>query len=248
MYRVRCSSIDTLLAGCGKVTNKLEWKNLDKMSDAHIRLAIEIYNKAHGFETEPVTTLDLEAGNEHESEAILMYDEFFKTNFHPAYLKSRKNMEGKDFEASNEYLTGTRDFGDDLETDDCKVSVDKNVFDIKKFKKPETNYVLQLNGYGLLYGTPVLKLYNALMPLTSGQVFKKVSSAAYVKMYGDIEQMELTDRLEKNYNYDLLPLSERIFVREVETIPGFDYIIKKRVERLNEWIDDNKSKLYKIKK
>lgn len=245
MYKVRCSSIGTLLAGCGKVTNKLEWKDLTKMNDSHIGLAIEIYNKKHGFESESITTLDMNAGNEHESDAIKMYDEYFGTKYHKLYLEGRQKMKesGKRSEMSNEYLTGTRDFGDNKKTIDCKVSTDKNVFDRKRFEALDLGYICQVNGYGYLYGTKELELYNALMPATFGQIKKMVSSKAYIEMLDDFQQDELQARLEANYGYDFLPLAKRVQAVPIPKIDNFQEIIKVRVETLNEWIDKNKNYL-----
>jgi hypothetical protein len=130
MYRVRCSSLSTLLAGCGKskVKNKLEWDDLDKMNDSHIKLAIQIYNKTNSlFEAADIDTLDMRAGTVQEHLAVKMYDEHFKTNFSD-YQKIRKY---------NDWIEGERDFGDDEVTIDCKISTDKNVF--------ETNSLLTIS-------------------------------------------------------------------------------------------------------
>src|SRR5574343_588060 len=90
MYKVRCSSLGNLLAGCGKEKNKLVWNDLKAMSDAHIKLAIEIYNQyTYGFKTENVVTLDMHAGTENESEAVRLYDRVFKTNCYAEYEKTR---------------------------------------------------------------------------------------------------------------------------------------------------------------
>lgn len=239
MYKVRCSSLSTLLGGCGKVNNKLEWKDLDKMNDTHIRLAIEIYNKANSlFIPAEVKTLDMSAGNEMESEAIQMYDSHFNTNYHTDYVLNRGVLQ--DFEKSNDWITGTRDFGTTTKTIDCKISTDKNVFDTKKFMPVETDYTIAMNGYAWLYGSKELELYNALMPATYGQIKKFVSNMSYIECFNEEQCDVYQELIETSYDYSLLSIAKRINIKEVPIIPNFDEIIKKRVEVLNKWIEENK--------
>lgn len=241
-YKVRCSSFSTLLGGCGKVRNCLEWNDIDNWNEAHIKLAIEIYNHTEGiFTPAEITTLDMSAGNENESDTVKLYDEFFGTNYFTDYEISRSVTQK--FNKSNDYLTGSRDFGNDVKTIDAKCSTDKNVFDAKKFVPLETDYIIQQNGYSLLYGTPELELYNALMPATFGQIKKFTDNKAYIEMLSDTEKDEYQFKLEDNYSYQFLPLSKRISVREIPLIDGFSEIVKKRVTILNNWIESNKHKL-----
>jgi hypothetical protein len=243
-YKVRASQFKTLLADCGKVRNKLEWENLELMNASHIKLAIEIYNSNQGmdaFVPAEVKTLDMDAGNENEPYAIEMFDEFFKTNYYESYKNSR-NL-GLDFERFNDYLTGTRDFGDTETTFDCKCSTDKNVFNNKIFKPTEVDYIVQLNAYGYLYGTPKLKLYNALTNATMGQIKKFVSNKQYIDCLSELQANEYCEHIEKMYCYENLDLEKRIDVREVETIEGFPEIVKKRVTVMNNWIEANKHRL-----
>jgi hypothetical protein len=238
MYRVRCSSLNTLLAGCGKVNNKFEWTKLDTMNDSHIKLAISIYNKENGFTPAEIKTLDMSAGTELEPEGVLLYDEFHKTNFYPDYIKSRENLGS--FEKSNDFITGTRDFGNDIKTIDCKTSTDKNVFDCKKFEPIEPNYVVAMNGYSWLYGTPELELYNVLMSATFGQIKKFVGNKAYIDEYSEEQTDIYQQMMELNYDYRFLDLSKRIDTKPVPIIENFEEIITKRVQEMNKWIEKNK--------
>lgn len=239
MYKIRCSQLATLIGDCGKVSGKYEWKDLGKMNDAHIKLAIQIYNSANGlFTPADVCTLDMETGKEMEPEAIQMYDQHFRTSFFADYEAKRAVL--SNYEASNEYITGTRDFGSDTQTFDCKISTDKNIFDLKKFKKPEINYTIQVNGYGWLYGTDDNYLFNALMNASFGQVKKHVDSKAYVEILSDEERDLYQQIVERNYSYDLLPISKRIDVKPIDKINNFPEIVKARVETMNEWIEKNK--------
>jgi len=243
-YRVRCSQLSTLLDGCGKVRGKLEWKDLSKMSDSHIKLAVEIFNASRGFFSQKIQTLDMSAGIEHEPEAVKMLDSSRSTKYYDQY-KVVRDLNAP-FEKSNDWLTGTRDVGNNKETIDIKVSTDKNVFDIKRFAKLEPRYIIQLNGYGLLYGTEELFLANILMPATFGQIHKMVSSESYISMLTDEMQDMLQDKLENNYSYDHLSLSQRIQVKEVPKIENFEEIVQKRVETLNTWIENNLETKYDI--
>lgn len=239
MYKVRCSSLDILFAGCGKVNNKYEWKDLSKINESHIKLAIEIYNKANGlFVPAEVCTLDMNTGSELEPDAIKMYDSFFNTNYFPDYEECRNKL--LDFEAENEWITGTRDFGNIQQTIDCKISTNKNVFDLKKFTPVEVGYTIQVNGYGWLYGTKILKLYNCLMPASFGQIKKFVDSKGYIEMLSDEQRFAYEEVLEASYNYDLIAIEKRINVKIIPQIENFQDITKKRVEVLNEWIEKNK--------
>lgn len=238
-YKVRCSSLGTLLSGCGKVTNKYEWKDLDKINDTHKKLAIQIFNSHHGFISPEINSLDMAAGTEHEPKAIMMYDECYNTNYYSFYKDARDKKGSKPFERSNDYLTGTRDFGDTISTFDCKVSTDKNVFDMKKFEAIETDYVLQLNGYRLLYETNNLFLFNALMPPTEEQINKIISKKVYFSNLNLEQEFIYREIIEANYDYDFIPLKKRIQLKEVEIIENFEEIIYKRVNVLNNWIKDN---------
>jgi len=91
----------------------------------------------------------------------------------------------------------------------------------------------------MLYGTKKLRLVNALMPKTYGQIRKMVSQQSYIVMMSEIEQDELQEQLETMYSYDYLTMSERLSVREVPLITDFDELVKLRVERLNKWIREN---------
>lgn len=238
MYKVRASSFSTLLAGCGKVNNKFEWKELDKMNDSHIKLAIEIYNRAEGiFVPAEIHTLDLNAGNENEPEAIQLYDSVNGTNFYEQYIIHREKMIGLPYERSNEWMTGTRDFGDKFSTYDNKTSTDKNVFDMKRFSPIPIDNVVQVNCYGLLYGTKENFIVNTLMPATFGQIKKFTDSKAYIEMLSDSERDEYQEKLEANYDYSLLPKAKRIDKRPVPNIDGFEDIVKIRVETMNDWIE-----------
>lgn len=243
-YRVRCSQLSTLLDGCGKVRGKLEWKDLSKMSESHIKLAVEIFNASRGFVSQQVQTLDMIAGIEHEPGAVRMLDDFRNTQYYDQYNIVR-NLNAP-FEKSNDWLTGTRDVGNEKETIDIKVSTDKNVFDVKRFAKIEPRYIIQLNGYGMLYGTDDLYLANILMPATFGQIHKMVSSESYMSMLTDEMQDMLQDKLERNYSYDHLNLSQRIQIKEVPKIENFEEIVSKRVEVLNTWIKHNLETKYDI--
>ncbi len=238
MYKVRSSSLATLLSSCGKVNNKLEWIKLDVWNDTHIRLAIDIYNKHHGFVSPEIKSLDMSAGDELEEEGVILYDKHFKTNYHFGYSASRDKIQS--FEKSNKYATGTRDFGNDIKTIDQKTSTDKNVFDAKKFTKVEVDYTIAMNGYKWLYGTPELELYNVLIPATFGQIKKIVDNKAYIDMLSDTERDKFQEEVEKNYDYSKLELSKRIDVKEVPIITDFEEIIITRVKRMNKWINENK--------
>lgn len=239
MYRVRCSQLATLIADCGKVKNKLEWTKLDTMNESHIKLAIEIYNRANGlFTPAEVCTLDMNTGTELEPDAIKLFDEFKGTDFYKAYEENRAVLSY--FERENEYITGTRDFGNLKSTYDCKISTDKNIFDLKRFKPVELGYTIQINGYGWLYGTDENYIYNALMPASFGQIKKFVDSKAYIEMLTDDQRFEYEEKVESNYNYDTMPLSKRISIKPVEQITNFPDIVKARVEVMNEWIEKNK--------
>jgi len=239
MYKVRCSMLSELLSSCGKVTNKLEWTKLDVWNDTHIRLAIEIYNKSNGIFVSPdIRTLDMSAGNELEEEGVIMYDKHFGTNYHFGYSASRDVLNS--FEKSNEFITGTRDFGSDKKTIDQKTSTDKNVFDAKKFKGVETDYTIAINGYKWLYNTPELELYNVLIPATPSQMEKIVNNKAFIDMLSDPERDKFQEEIEKNYDFEKLELSKRIDVKEVPVIENFEEIIEKRVKVMNKWIEANK--------
>ena len=240
-YKVRASMMSSFLEGCGKVRNKMEWSDLSKMSDTHIRLAVELFNSLNGFETNRPTTLDMMAGIENEDEGIKMFDEHFGTDFYTGYKEGREvaNVLGLKYDRENDFLTGTRDFGNDQKTYDAKGSTDKNVFDTKKFVDLEPNYVIQLNCYRLLYGTDELYLYNYLANATYGQIRKMVSNESYVYMLTDEMQDELQEKLERNYTYDHLPLSHKISVREVPIIENFAEIVEERVTVVNNWIEKN---------
>lgn len=238
-YKVRCSQLSTLISGCGKVTNKLEWKELDKFNDSHKELAIEIYNAHHGFESADVDTHDMQAGTENEPFAIQMYDEYFGTNFFDEYVNCRTEKGNKPFEMSNEYITGTRDFGDKTKTIDCKVSTDKNVFNKKMFVPLEVNYIIQLNGYSWLYNTPKLELFNALMNPTEKQIDKMISTKMRVCDLTFEQEQEYRQKIFQSYCYDFLPLKKRIQTHQVPIIENFQEIIKARVERLNKWLEEN---------
>jgi hypothetical protein len=240
IYKVRCSQFATLLADCGKVKNKLEWTNLDVMNESHIKLAISIFNANQGvdkFVPAEIKTLDMDAGNENEPFAIKQYDAHFKTDYFPSYLNSR-NL-GLDFERENDYLTGTRDFGNSEKTIDCKCSTDKNIFDAKRFKPTEANYIVQMNCYAYLYGTPKLELYNALTNATLGQIKKWVGNKAYIDYLSQTQADEYSEQLESMYNYDHLPLDKKIHVRKIEIIDNFAELVKTRVEVMNNWIAEN---------
>jgi len=239
MYRVRCSKLDVLLAGCDKVRNKYEWSSLDKMKDSHIRMAIEIYNLAeYGFEPYHFSDVDMNAGNEHEPMAVKLYDAFNGTNYYPSYEQSREVVQA--YERSNDWITGTRDFGDTIKTIDAKVSTDKNVFDSKKFMPVETEYVIQLNGYAWLYDTPENYLYNVLMPATIGQINKFVTNKKFVEMLTDSEADKYEEKLDKVYGYSGLTMAQRISIKPVPLIVNFQDTVKKRVEVMNNWIEKNK--------
>lgn len=241
-YKVRCSSLTTLLSSCGKVNNKLEWSKLDTWNDTHIRLAIEIYNKTNTIFVSPeIKTMDMSAGNELEEEGVMLYDKHFGTNYHFGYQSSRDVL--LDFEKSNNFITGTRDFGCDKKTIDQKTSTDKNVFDAKKFKDVETDYTIAINGYKWLYNTPELELYNVLIPATFGQVKKIVDNKSFIDMLNDSEKDIFQEQVENNYDYSNLDLSKRIDVKEVPIIENFEEIISKRVSVMNNWIAKNKHKL-----
>lgn len=241
MYKCRCSMLSELLSSCGKVNNKLEWTKLDTWNDTHIRLAIEIYNKTNSIFVSPdIKTLDMSAGNELEEEGVIMYDEFFGTNYHFGYSASRDVLNS--FEKSNDFITGTRDFGNDKKTIDQKTSTDKNVFDAKKFKGVETDYTIAINGYKWLYNTPELELYNVLIPATPSQMEKIVNNKAFIDMLSDSERDKYQVEIEKNYDYNNLDLSKRIDVKEVPIIDNFEEIIEKRVKVMNDWIEKNKNR------
>lgn len=235
MFRVRCSSLSTLLEGCGKVKNKLEWENLDKMTDSHIKLAIEIYNKeVNDFEPADVYTLQMRAGTLQEYQAIKMYDEYFGTRYQ-SYQKVRIN---------NEFIEGERDFGDDNKTIDCKISTDKNTFDMKRFlKQQSTDYIIQLNGYALLYDSKEIELYNALMNPLPEQIDKMVRDKMYICKLDLLQEQEYRNKIEMSYCYDFLPLKTRIQTHKLPIIDNFKTIIETRVKRLNKWIEENKSYL-----
>lgn len=238
-YKVRCSMLSDLLSSCGKVTNKLEWTKLDTWNDTHIRLAIEIYNKTNGIFVSPdIKTLDMSAGNELEEEGVIMYDKYFGTNYHFGYSASRDVLNS--FEKSNDFITGTRDFGSDKKTIDQKTSTDKNVFDAKKFKGVETDYTIAINGYKWLYNTPELELYNVLIHATPSQMEKIVNNKAFIDMLSDSERDKFQEEIEKNYDFDKIELSKRIDVKEVPIIENFEEIIEKRVKLMNDWIEKNK--------
>lgn len=230
-YKVRCSELSTLLDGCGKVKNKLEWDELDKMNDSHIKLAIKIYNKVQNrFEPADVDTLDMRAGTLQEKAAFQMYDEHFGTNF-ANYQKER---------LSNDWIEGERDAGDNSITIDCKISTDKNVFDAKRFAKTQdVGYIIQLNGYGWLYNTPKLQLFNALMPPLPEQIDKMVRDKLWACKLDLIEEQAYRDKLESSYFYDFYPVKSRIQTHDIPVIENFQEIVKKRVEIMNEWIDKN---------
>jgi len=209
------------------------------MNETHIKLAIEIYNRENNlFIPAEISNLDMAAGNEHEPEAIRLYDELYKTKFYPEYLKNREVL-GR-FEKSNKYLTGTRDFGDNVETLDEKISTDKNVFDAKKFIPLETDYVIQQNCYAEIYGTETLWLVNTLMNATTEQIRKMVNNKVYATDMNSDQQTVYEEFLYTSYNYDLLSLEKRISKRPVPRIEGFSKIVETRVEVMNEWIEKNK--------
>lgn len=231
--------LSDLLSSCGKVNNKLEWTKLDTINDTHVRLFIEIYNKTNGIFVSPdIKTLDMSAGNELEEEGVIMYDKHFGTNYHFGYSASRDVLNS--FEKSNDFITGTRDFGNDKKTIDQKTSTDKNVFDAKKFKGVETDYTIAINGYKWLYNTPELELYNVLIPATPSQMEKIVNNKAFIDMLSDSERDKFQEEIEKNYDFGKLELSKRIDVKEVPIIENFEEIIEKRVKVMNRWIEENK--------
>ena len=238
-YKVRCSQLATLIEGCGKVKNKLEWLELDKFNDSHKALAIEIFNAHNGFESADVDTLDMQAGTENEPFAIQMYDENFGTNYFDEYVKCRTEKGNKPFEMSNDYITGTRDFGSTTKTIDCKISTDKNVFDKKRFSSLEFNYIVQLNGYGWLYNTPELELFNALMNPTEKQINKMINTKIYVCDLSFEQEQEYRNKVNSSYFYDFLPLKSRIQVHSVPVIENFQEIIQTRITKLNNWIEKN---------
>ena len=239
MYKIRASSISTLLEGCGKVANKFEWKDLEKMTESHIKLAIQVYNKNNGFESADIDTLDMSAGTEQEPQAIMMYDEFLSTNYFKSYNDCRTEKGNKPFEVENDWITGTRDFGSKEKTIDCKISTDKNVFDLKRFSSPEINYTIQLNAYGWLYNTNDLELFNALMPPTEQQINKFFSNKNYNCKLTFEQEVEYREKILRCYDYDFLPLRKRVIIKKVENINNFESIVKSRVEVLNEWIEKN---------
>ena len=126
-YRFRSSQLSTLLDGCGKVRDKLEWKDLDKISDAHIKLAIKVFNATRGFTPYSWNSLDMHAGVEHEPEAVRMLDKLRNTNYYEEYKRVRDAK--KPFDKYNEYTTGTRDVGGDFETLDTKVHAYRSAAD-----------------------------------------------------------------------------------------------------------------------
>jgi len=208
------------------------------MNESHIKLAIQIYNQAEGlFVPAEIATLDMAAGNENEPESVKMYDQFFGTNYFPEYEKVRE--ENTPFHKSNKFMTGTRDFGDKSETIDGKSSTDKNVFDAKRFLPIDTDHVIQVNGYGILYDTSNLKLYNNLMPATFGQRKKFVDAKSYIDMLSEAEQDRYEAVIDQNYDYSFLPIAKRISVREIPLIDNFEKIVETRIEVLNEWIVKN---------
>lgn len=239
MYKVRCSKLATLIGDCGKVNNQYKWTQLEKMNESHIKLAIEIYNRANKlFIPADVCDLDMGAGKEHEPEAIKMYDKFKGTNYYPAYLDSRSVL--GDFEKENEFITGTRDFGDLIKTLDQKISTDKNVFDLKKFNPVKTEHVIQINGYGWLYGTEDNYIVNTLMPATIEQLRKFVNNKVFTENITSEMQDAYDAFLTASYDYWDLPLEKRISERKVPIIEDFPKLVQTRVEVLNDWIDKNK--------
>ncbi len=244
-YRVRCSELPILIGDCGKIRGKFEWTQLDNMNEAHIKLAVKIFNNRNGlFTPADICTLDMSSGKELEPDAILMYDKFHGTDYHTAYEENRAVL--SKFERSNEYLTGTRDFGDDKKTFDCKISTDKNIFDLKKFTLRVDNdplLTIQVNGYGWLYGTGDNYLFNALMPASMGQIKKHVDSKRYIEMLSDEQADEYQMEIEANYGYRFLEIEKRIDIKPIPIIYDFEEIVKKRVTVLNNWIDSNRHKL-----
>jgi hypothetical protein len=117
------------------------------------------------------------------------------------------------------------------------------VFDKKKFKPMEVEYAMQLNGYGLLWGTDDLELCNVLMPKTFGQIKKMVSNESYITMLSDEEKDNLQEAYEAMYSYETMSLESRFHRVEVPKINNFEEILNTRVKTLNEWIENNKKYL-----
>ncbi len=236
-YKVRCSRLSELLAGCRKKKNEFIWEDLNVFNDTHIKLAVEIYNEQL-FKPAEITTIDMQAGKELEKDAVLLYDSVFETDYIKDYERSRSlNLP---YEKENDFIRGSRDFGSNTKTIDCKISTDKNVFDTKRFLPPENEYVIQLNGYAWLYGSTELELFNALMMPTQEQIRKMASNKAYIENLDESEFSVYQSILERSYGYDMyLSDKQRVHIKQIPLIPNFQGIIKIRVKLLNEWIEKN---------
>lgn len=248
-YKIRASKSLDLVTSCSrKVRNKLEWEfdtSSKDYSEALIKIAIEIFNKvAFGYEPPKVITFDLDNGKRFERDAIEYYDKSFGTEYLPAYLKSRDNP--APFEKSNGFATGSRDFGDDIKTIDCKTSTCKNVFDAKRFLPLENKYIAQLNTYNLLYGTSEIELYNFLAPKS----FLEIEQAVYNERKFNYDRDDayfdsLQEKMEQMYAYDVFDgygVNERTHRSEVPEIANWEETLYLSVEKMNRFITEKLEK------
>lgn len=230
-YKVRCSKLGTLFSSCGKSKYKLEW-DLDKIKNhftaTHMKLAIEIYNKkVNGFEPVEKLTYDMQNGNELEPEAFKL-------------IKFLKGEEYNEQEYSeNDIITGTRDLGNNIITIDNKTSTDRNVFDLKKFEELELDYIFQLNGYKKLFKSKEIIIANTLITPSDAYISDMATKVKWIKKMSEIEFEKYRDKLQLSYEYDHIPIKDRVSFREVPIIENFEEMLEYRVTKLNTWIKEN---------
>lgn len=240
-YKIRASKSYDLISACfDKVRMKMEWKEKkEEYSDSLINLAIEIFNKVEfGYEEPKVITHDTNNGTKMERDAILLYDKINKTNYIKEYDKRNKSLP---YEMENEFMTGTRDFGDKKTTLDSKISTCKNVFDNKRFQDVVLSHTFQMNGYNFLYGTTEIFIVNSLFPPPLTQIEKFVNTERYFNYEKDDEYF---DKLQEKYE-DMFAYDEfhgysdelRQDVREVQVIENFNEMIAFSVKKMNKFIE-----------
>lgn len=245
-YKIRASKTYDLISSCfTKVRNKLEWteKKDDDYNDSFKKIAIEIRNKTDfGYESLPVITQDLDNGIYGEEQAIRDYDKYFASDYFTEYYKRDRS---KPYEVSDDLSTGTRDFGNDKKTIDCKLSTCKNTFDHKCHTDLDLDNIFQLNNYRRLYKTPEIEIFYYLAPKSFLEIERQVSRERNRIFNLDKEDTyfdDLAEKLEKMYSYDNVfsgyELKDRIYTREVPIIQDFDYMLLESVAKMNRYIEN----------
>lgn len=233
----------------------MEWtKKKEIFSDSLKNLAIEIYNKTEfNYEPARIITRDLDNGLKQERDGVVLFDKVNKTNYIKEYDLKDTSLP---FEKDNEYMHGTRDFGDSETTFDLKTSTCKNIFDKKRVVECELGYVFQQNGYKYLYGTPNLYLVNVLMSKGFSEIEKLIATERYYNFEKSDEYFdELQNKYEEIFTYDTFhdySDESRIQIKEIPIIEDFEEMLIYSVNEMNDYIEEeyipilNKKQTFKI--